>query len=346
MLFLGYKNTGLADGAGAQLQRLLGIYSASQLLGCGYLHFGLEKIGYQGLSVLETGIEISNLSELYNRLVQLPSDRIALSDFGDQVFFTQIPTVSDILKLREQSLMRRRPALLLMHLPYQVVDHYPGAYCSVYGVICESAAARLSAEPFVGDFNRRSGEETVVAVHVRRGELFAVDSDRMLTNAYYLAVCKRIANVLARAGRNFRFDLYTEVPRAQFSIDGASHGIANRISRAVQLSPDQVRISDFDQIDNVRYRINEHPVSTLFNLASADVLVGSRSSYSYVAAIAGTVKCVVLPRFWHSLGADWLESNPETGDFDSSKLIGTLSCPTQITRGRSNSDTLPLDSDH
>jgi hypothetical protein len=338
VLFLGYKNTGLTDGAGAQLQRILGIYSISQILGCGYLHFGVEKIGYQGLSVLETGIEISNLAELYNRLLQLPSDRIAVSDFGDQVFFSQFPALSDILRLREQALVRRRPALLLMHLPYAVVDSVPGAYASVYGVISESAASRLSVEPFGGEFNRRDDEEVVVAVHVRRGELFAVDSDRMLANSYYLAVCKRIAGLLARAGRKFRVDLYTEVPRARFTVDGHSHGIANRISGRVQFSPDHVKISDFDQIDNIQYRINEHPVSTLFNLASADLLVGSRSSYSYVAAVAGTVKCVVMPRFWHASGTDWLESHAETGAFDGSKLIDMVSRQKQFARGKSSGD--------
>lgn len=93
---------------------------------------------------------------------------------------------------------------------------------------------------------------------------------------------------------------------------------------AVQFSPDQLRLAEFDRIKDIHYRINEHPVSTLLNLASADILIASRSSYSYVAAVAGTVRCVVMPRFWHALKADWVESNPESGAFDAGKLAEIL----------------------
>ena len=293
MLYLGYHNTEFTDGAGAQLQRILGIYSVSRLLGCGYLHFGLKEIGYQGLSVLETGNEIPHLADCYNRLVSLPSDAEVSWDFGDQIFAAKSPGVLTILKLRLKSMIRRRHALLLMQMPYAVADVFPRAYAAV-------------------------------PVHVRRGELFAVDSHRMLPNSYYISVCNRIAELLTRANKSFRFDLYTEMPRTALTVHGHSHGIDHRIDDSIEISPEELRLSEFDGIANIRYRINEHPVSTLFNLASADVLVASRSSYSYVAAVAGTVKCVVCPRFWHALMPGWAESDPETGYFDSQKLVAAM----------------------
>lgn len=91
MLYVGYENTGLAEGAGAQLQRLLGIYSISRLLGCGYLHTGLKSIGYQGLAVLESGVTIANLTELYNRAIQLPSDRLATRVSATRYFSASLP---------------------------------------------------------------------------------------------------------------------------------------------------------------------------------------------------------------------------------------------------------------
>ena len=324
MLYLGYHNTEFTDGAGAQLQRILGIYSVSRLLGCGYLHFGLKEIGYQGLSVLETGNEIPHLADCYNRLVSLPSDAEVSWDFGDQIFAAKSPGVLTILKLRLKSMIRRRHALLLMQMPYAVADVFPRAYAAVRGVISESAGARLAAEAFSAEFNRQNEEQIAVAVHVRRGELFAVDSHRMLPNSYYISVCNRIAELLTRANKSFRFDLYTEMPRTALTVHGHSHGIDHRIDDSIEISPEELRLSEFDGIANIRYRINEHPVSTLFNLASADVLVASRSSYSYVAAVAGTVKCVVCPRFWHALMPGWAESDPETGYFDSQKLVAAM----------------------
>ena len=102
--------------------------------------------------------------------------------------------------------------LLTMNLPYAVVDRFPGVYSTVQGIINEAARDRLSNRPFSGEFNRRTGDEIVVAVHVRRGELFSIDSDRMLPNSYYVSVCNSIADIMARSNRRCRFDLYTEVP--------------------------------------------------------------------------------------------------------------------------------------
>lgn len=41
------------DGAGAQLQRIYGIYAVSRFLGAYYIHTPLKKFGYQGLAALE-----------------------------------------------------------------------------------------------------------------------------------------------------------------------------------------------------------------------------------------------------------------------------------------------------
>ena len=303
MLYLAYSSL-YPDGAGAQLQRILGIYALSRFLGCGYIHVRVKNIKYQGLGVLEKGIEIPDLADCYNELVQLPSDPMTIADFGDEVINIDQPTIEDILKLREQSLMTDRNMLLTMNLPYKVVDRYPGVYSTVRGIINEAARERLAHRPFSGEFNRKEGDEIVVAVHVRRGELFSVDSDRMLSNAYYVAVCKQIADVLTRTNRRFRFELYTEVPRTNFVRNGHHY------------SPEDLKLSDFDQIENNLYRINQHAVSTLFNLALSDILVGSRSSFSYVAAIAGTAGRVIMPRFWHALLPCWIESDSVTGTFD------------------------------
>ena len=47
MLYLAYSSL-YPDGAGAQLQRILGIYALSRFLGCGYIHVRVKNIKYQG----------------------------------------------------------------------------------------------------------------------------------------------------------------------------------------------------------------------------------------------------------------------------------------------------------
>lgn len=324
MLYLGYNNTRFNDGAGAQIQRILGVHAVSRLLGCGYIHFGLGKIGYQGLSVLETGTEIATLNDWYNSLIQLPSDRPSLEGFSEQMFMADQPDLATILQLKEQTLLSGRDVLLTMLLPYSIADQFPGCYASVRGAMGPDALQRFTGafeESFASEFNAPSAPGHItVGVHVRRGELFAVDSDRMLPNSYYIAVCKALAALFQRMGKTFHFDLYTEVPQKEFDVSGASHGIWNRITENIKFSADQVGLHEFTEIPEVRFRVNEHQITTLYNLGNCDVLVGSRSSFSYVAAVAGTVKHVLLPKFWHSLLPDWVETSPATGEFDHALL--------------------------
>lgn len=52
---------------------------------------------------------------------------------------------------------------------------------------------------------------------------------------------------------------------------------------------------------NINYKINEHPIITLYHMVHADVLVMANSSLSYVAHLYGRNKCIAKPTFYHSL---------------------------------------------
>lgn len=319
MLYLTYNNSSFTDGAGAQLQRILGIYALCKLLGCRYVHSPLSEIGYQGLSVLESGEEISNLCYLYNSFYKFPDYALNVDHFDGLVIDNTEPDLTDIALLQEQSILSDRDILLRITLPYKIIDQYPGAYKTVHGLISDNSLNTISGLNelhFFGEFNSVNSSIVTIAVHVRRGELFAVDSHRMLSNQYYIAVCKAIARILDLLGKQYRFHLYTEIPTSLFIVSGKSHGILNRINKDVAVTPEQLFISEFDVIPNLTLRVNEHQVSTLFNLSTADILVGSRSSFSYVAAVAGTVKATFLPQFWHSLLPGWIETDPKSGAFD------------------------------
>ena len=320
MLFLSYEPTGFTDGAGSQIQRIIGTYAISSLLGCKYYHSGLKKIDYQGFSALEKGEGIPDLVDWYNALVQLPVEPKDVVEFSSPIYMGKQPSLQEVLKLKEQSMLSKGDILLMMQLPYSIADQFPGCYSVVKGTIGPQALDRFRARfsvPFEVEFARNGDpSELVVAVHVRRGEILVNFPDRLLSNQYYVGVCKRIAELLDKIGRSYRFEVFTEVPSKPLMVTSKSFSFGRYTGEDTLVDPAAMMLSDFDEIPNVRYRVNEHQVSTLYNLANADILVGSRSSFSYVSGVAGNVKCSFFPKFWHSHFPDWIETNPDTGAFD------------------------------
>src|SRR5579871_1565318 len=71
---LTYANDQEKDGAGAQLQRIYGIYAISRFFKVPYVHSPLRTIGYHGLAALENNARYSDLESRYNRIFEIPSD--------------------------------------------------------------------------------------------------------------------------------------------------------------------------------------------------------------------------------------------------------------------------------
>ena len=51
----------------------------------------------------------------------------------------------------------------------------------------------------------------MIGLHVRRGELYLVDSDRMLPNEYYIEMAAHVTRACEAAGVAYTIELYTEV---------------------------------------------------------------------------------------------------------------------------------------
>ena len=128
----------------------------------------------------------------------------------------------------------------------------------------------------------REGRALRIAVHVRRGEQVVLNSERMLPNSYFIEVALNVAHTLRALKLDFQIELYTEVPGQEFVVQPEDHGIFNRISAPFELHPDMSRIDEFSVLPNLVHRINGRVIDCIRGLATADVLVMSRSSFSYL----------------------------------------------------------------
>ena len=145
---LTYANDRHMDGAGAQLQRIYGIYAISRFCNLPYVHSPLLRIGYQGLAVLERN---SSLSEPFTR--QFIVTWTFSSDW-----------ISNAKRIGEFTLVR-------ILFPYSVTDRNPGL--------------RVRQIRF-SDSTQQSAVFRL-ALHVRRGKEFVIDSERRLPNSFYVS---------------------------------------------------------------------------------------------------------------------------------------------------------------
>jgi hypothetical protein len=302
---LTYANDKMMDGAGSQLQRMYGIYAVSRYLHLPYIHTPLKEIGYQGLAALEKNTNSPDLQDQYNRVFTIPSD-IELPP-GTISMFVSSPKVEDLARLKNEAEKENKFYLVRMLFPYDITEKNPEIYRCLKDI---------------SPFHPARSDTFRIAIHVRRGEEFVVDSQRMLPNSYYVAATMRIVAALKQLGIPFVCELYTEVATGAFVVTPQSHGIDGRISKPVVIDPEMNRIEDFDVIPNLRKEINLDPIETLKGMATADALIISRSSFSYFAALFNKGMVIYFP-FWHKPLNDWLISDM-SGKISSEQILEQL----------------------
>jgi hypothetical protein len=302
-LALTYDNESHCDGAGAQLHRIYAIYALSRLCGVRYLHSPLTRISYQGLAALEKNAEEPGLADRYNKVFSIPSD----PDLPAPVRTCTVQQMKwhTLWRLKAEADRSKTFTLARCLYPYPVQEIDPESY---------AYAAEVS--PFRLPASRPAGAIRV-ALHVRRGDLLVLDSDRLLPNSYYIRVATKIAAELASLNLRYVIELYSEIATKPFQVTPQSPGIAERILDSVVMHPDMNQIEEFDQLPHLEKFINHDAVDTLERLGTADVLVISRSSFSFLAGMLNRRAVVFSPKFWHAAPRAWITTSP-TGDFSAS----------------------------
>jgi hypothetical protein len=308
-LVLTYDNTAITDGVGAQLQRIYGTYAISRLLGVPYLHTPLVEVGYQGLAALEANVGDPDFHHAFNERFDLPSD-VAPSASADMPTLRlpniSLPVANELIAGTAGS----RATLVRLATPHGISDQFPDCYD-----VCKQVS------PFAA--RERVGRPLRVALHVRRGDLVARATDRVLPNRYFVDVGRGIAGVLDELGLEYEIELWTEVPTKDFVIGLQHHGIHGQLTEPFEARMEMYRLEEFDVLPNLVHRLNGPAIDCLEGFATADILVMSRSSFSYVGAILNRTGVVMYHPFWHSKMSSWIEVDPD-GGFDSSRLLAAI----------------------
>ena len=302
---LTYANDIMMDGLGAQLQRIYGIYALSRFYNVPYIHSPLKEVEYQGLLALEKNSNSGDIRDKYNQIFTIPSD-IKLPK-NAITRYLETPKPSDIKHLIKEAQKKNEFYLVRILGPQSITDKNPEIYRPLKA---------LSPFPCIPSDTFR------VAIHVRRGDLFVVDSDRMLPNSYYISSTMKIVEALETLDIPFVCELYTEVPSKAFVVTPQHPGICGRIDHPIAIDPEMNHLEDFDVIPNLHLYVNLDPVETLNRMTTSDTLIMSRSSFSYMSALFSQGIIIYHP-FWHSPLKEWLVSDIN-GNMSSERLIEQL----------------------
>ncbi len=303
-VFVTYDNLRWADGVGAQLQRVYGTYALSRLIGVNYLHSPLNSINWGGMDGCDKTAEelAADLAET-NSLFNIPSDTCQ----GGQFLIAEVesPSLDYFKAISIERKNRGMPILVKMLLPYAIMDAIPVGY-----EFCKNVSPFLS--------NMSGGRKLVVAIHVRRGEI--VSGNRFMPNSYYINIARRLCYILDGMGISYQVDLHTELPKKSRRLNKDYFGKDYYVNIP---DPSVHAIEEFDVIPNLVKHINGPAIGAIRGMATADILVTGKSSFSYLGGILNKNALVLYTPFWHAPLPSWLVVD-DAGCFNEASVCNWL----------------------
>lgn len=296
MIYLTYSNTSHTDGLAAQLYRIYGIYCLSRHLGFEYMHTPLEKIDHQGLSVLQSQKPDASLAQRANNLFYIPGKTPPASakyvDVSDPVlgFEEELQTYADQLST---DIVAR-----ITH-PHHVLDKTTEAwdYCA-------------DVSPYNTPPKNRDNKNIRIAVHIRRGDLHILEKKRLLPNDYYIKIIEQLSELFSKTKTPHVFEIHSEKANSDFSVQPSDYGIYG-LEKETHFPIDADAFDDFDKIDNLKLILNEETLSSFENIASADIIITSKSCFSYLGAVLNRNALTIYHPFWHAPLPDWIVTRGE-----------------------------------
>ena len=318
MLYLQYNVHGHIDGGGAQIHRILAIYSLAK-----FRNFEFIKLPLVGVITPSFSPEVEHRQEVlesWNSLLNyLPSTKetpIRAQVFDDEWLDPDFFRLLEKLHKSKYAIHRVPHYLLTKHFipglkmllrrrSSNSLHHLRRAREKLklfHRLALQKDCILNITEPFkiVKDGNqyiRRNlqlneiieNRHTVsIGVHVRRGDLQETDQNRYLPDAYYVEVLNAVLNDLNENRVSKEVEYFVDLPK------GDNY-----------FASDNRKISWNFIPQGVDYTVNiQSDAGALRSLSSKDIIIGSKSSFSFVAGLLSNA-AMIQPEWWIDNPDDW-----------------------------------------
>lgn len=297
-------NDEIDDGVGAQLHRIIGIYSLSARYGIPYVHSGIKNLLITALDPYQSPEALNIFLQRVNTLFQLPS-----SDFEtqrDSKFKLTSPTKLNLNLIRLKNKLRiGNYHTFVVSNPFLLLNKDPNAY--------------LLSVPHLPTAMDIEKDFTNIVVHYRRGSssfdiLPGESQPRAILNDWYLKVLNKYVAQLKANNIKYHIDVFTDMPKDSIDFPPLESQrefweqlprFENGTIRIYGEDLNQTTFKDFGDLLTVHY--GGDPINDLMHMAQADIFIMSRSSFSFVGALLNQKgKIIGPPNFWHKNLSSWI----------------------------------------
>lgn len=159
---------------------------------------------------------------------------------------------------------------------HDYADRYPNTYLNIQKMIIDKFLLSSKKDYPVYYENNKVN----IALHIRRGDVSQQQNEARFTeNFYYKSILEQLLDMTTKLNYDVSIHLYS-----------------------------QGKIEDFSELKdfNINYHLNECLATTFYNLTLADILVMSKSSLSYSAALLSK-NIKIYQEFWHKPLNEWVQ---------------------------------------
>jgi len=266
MLYLKYNV--YVDGLGAQYQRIISILALAKKYDCQYIHESIKS--YEHISN-----ENSEYYELIEQYFQIYKINVNKSNIAfDKIDFLKGNITSKHMDYYKE-ISKNINVLLILDHPYNIFDKEPNNYDIIMPLLRE-----IKQTLYLPEYNN---VDKNIAIHIRRGDVSPYsNNNRYVDLSYY----QNIINKLADKYKNGKFFIFTEI----------SNNNKEEFENFIKKNKN-------DNI-NIKLMADLDILLTLEYLIKADVLVMSKSSFSYIAGLYNNNEVYYMD-FWHSKLDRW-----------------------------------------
>lgn len=310
-LTLTYDNMRLQDGIGAQLQRIISLKAISEQLGCGFCKFKI--IDFDETVFLNfTSDQKESMLKKWEQLININSVE---SRSGLQIRLNP-KRLSYLYLIRIFTKLSFIPIKLSIAFPGPLIDRNNSIYefCKKYSVEREQNTIQSSVIHIV--------------VHLRRGEaLLSQFRSRYLPLEYYEDLLEIIVSEIKASRYDYKITIISE---DNSNLILSSNDV--KVKKSIEIDPVNPYLveqpnGDYlilnDNIDKDKYPIlfsgavkfSGDAFIDFNEMLRADILLISKSSFSFTAGLLNGKALKIYPLFWHNPPSTWVNSDVFTANY-------------------------------
>ena len=300
-VYLTYNNESIKDGVGAQILRIVALRGISKHFKLGYVHSGIRDLTVTQLDPAQARHEIDAYVRHLNEIFFFESDYHQVFDEIHDVYNLSRRT---LLRQSLRSIFLRKIILLRVTVPYYFTNKKPGIYKSILSLLPDFTSERSTEKPKIV-IHFRAGADPL---HIDTGKSEA----RFITIDYFEQV---VFKILANHPLS-RYDvcLLTDAPAQPFHYSPPADQLHLWEKTGYKVKDGSIEIKALDlegrgisRIPGFRVVHGGDPIAALKEMSTADFLIMSRSTLSFLGALLNqSGKIIYPPRFGSEPLAGWI----------------------------------------